>query len=264
MKNTIKSKERISWMFAHGSKYSGAGFLSLYAILDEKGQRETGGRTGRVAFVAGKKLGSAPLRNRAKRRLREAAYQAGAPWKGYDVVFVARQGILKTDFSTTLGTVRRLGGLLEQGGQEADTLIYESQAKGEGDGHSLPLALSADETHKAGAEDGLLEGQTLHQEAPFGAPEDAGAGSNGKGRRRTILSVLVGIPRHLAIVCIKVYRHVISPLLPPSCRYIPTCSEYAMVAFDRFGFLKGLWLSVKRVGRCHPFCPGGYDPVPEK
>ncbi|MCL2528778.1 MAG: membrane protein insertion efficiency factor YidD [Coriobacteriia bacterium] len=72
------------------------------------------------------------------------------------------------------------------------------------------------------------------------------------------------MPRHLALVCISIYRHAISPLLPPSCRYVPSCSEYASIAIKRFGFLRGTWLSVKRVGRCHPFRPGGYDPVPEE
>ncbi|MDR2672327.1 MAG: membrane protein insertion efficiency factor YidD [Coriobacteriales bacterium] len=63
--------------------------------------------------------------------------------------------------------------------------------------------------------------------------------------------------------CITIYRHAISPLFPPSCRFTPTCSEYALLAFQRFGFIKGLWLSLRRIGRCHPFCEGGFDPVPE-
>ncbi|MDR1421388.1 MAG: membrane protein insertion efficiency factor YidD [Coriobacteriales bacterium] len=62
--------------------------------------------------------------------------------------------------------------------------------------------------------------------------------------------------------CITLYRRAISPLLPPSCRYVPTCSEYALIAFQRYGFFKGFWLSLKRIGRCHPWHPGGYDPVP--
>ncbi|MDR2196964.1 MAG: membrane protein insertion efficiency factor YidD [Coriobacteriales bacterium] len=66
----------------------------------------------------------------------------------------------------------------------------------------------------------------------------------------------------MALFCITMYRRVLSPLLPPSCRYIPTCSEYALIAFQRYGFLKGFWLSLKRISRCHPWHPGGYDPVP--
>lgn len=66
----------------------------------------------------------------------------------------------------------------------------------------------------------------------------------------------------LLIWLIRGYRFLISPLFPPSCRFQPTCSQYAMQAVERFGVLKGSWLSVKRIMRCHPFHPGGYDPVP--
>lgn len=58
------------------------------------------------------------------------------------------------------------------------------------------------------------------------------------------------------------YQKVISPFLPPSCRFYPTCSEYSRVSFIRHGFLRGLWLSVTRIVRCNPWNPGGFDPVP--
>jgi len=61
---------------------------------------------------------------------------------------------------------------------------------------------------------------------------------------------------------IRAYQRFISPALPPSCRFYPTCSEYAWQAIDRYGALKGSWLAVKRVVRCNPLNPGGYDPVP--
>lgn len=61
---------------------------------------------------------------------------------------------------------------------------------------------------------------------------------------------------------IRFYRVFISPLSPPSCRYIPTCSEYAMTAVERYGVRRGGWLAIKRILRCHPFHEGGYDPVP--
>ncbi|MFX3633625.1 MAG: membrane protein insertion efficiency factor YidD [Candidatus Pristimantibacillus sp.] len=58
------------------------------------------------------------------------------------------------------------------------------------------------------------------------------------------------------------YRKVISPHKPPSCRFYPTCSAYAMEALEKHGALQGSWLAAKRIARCHPFHPGGFDPVP--
>jgi putative membrane protein insertion efficiency factor len=67
----------------------------------------------------------------------------------------------------------------------------------------------------------------------------------------------------LLIWLIRGYRMFISPLFPPSCRYQPTCSQYAMQAIERFGPWRGSLMGVRRILRCHPFHPGGYDPVPE-
>ncbi|MCG6962951.1 MAG: membrane protein insertion efficiency factor YidD [Acidobacteria bacterium] len=65
-----------------------------------------------------------------------------------------------------------------------------------------------------------------------------------------------------AAACLRAYKKWISPLLPPACRFSPTCSEYAAEAIGRYGLVKGSWLGLKRLLRCHPFHPGGYDPVP--
>ncbi|WP_338462604.1 membrane protein insertion efficiency factor YidD [Synechococcus elongatus IITB7] len=66
----------------------------------------------------------------------------------------------------------------------------------------------------------------------------------------------------LLMALIQFYRRWISPLTPASCRFYPTCSQYGLEAIDRFGPLKGSWLTIRRILRCHPFHPGGYDPVP--
>lgn len=66
----------------------------------------------------------------------------------------------------------------------------------------------------------------------------------------------------ILLFLVKAYQYLISPMLGPSCRYTPTCSEYAVQALKKYGALKGVWLSVKRVGRCHPWHDGGYDPLP--
>jgi uncharacterized protein len=65
----------------------------------------------------------------------------------------------------------------------------------------------------------------------------------------------------VAIYILRVYKYTLSLLLPPACRFTPTCSEYAIEAISKYGFWKGSVLGMKRLVRCHPFSPGGYDPV---
>lgn len=70
--------------------------------------------------------------------------------------------------------------------------------------------------------------------------------------------------KYFFIYGIKFYRKFISPLTGPNCRFHPTCSAYSLEAFQRFGFLKGFYLTLKRILKCHPFHKGGFDPVPDK
>ena len=69
--------------------------------------------------------------------------------------------------------------------------------------------------------------------------------------------------KQIFIWLIKGYRMFISPMFPPTCRFQPTCSMYAIQAIERFGAFRGCWMAIRRILRCHPFHPGGYDPVPE-
>lgn len=64
------------------------------------------------------------------------------------------------------------------------------------------------------------------------------------------------------LLLVQFYRHCISPFTPPSCRFTPTCSQYALEALRKYGPLKGSWLTIKRLSRCHPWGGSGYDPVP--
>ncbi len=68
--------------------------------------------------------------------------------------------------------------------------------------------------------------------------------------------------RSLVRGAIRFYQLAFSPLLGPACRFYPSCSQYALEAVSRFGVLRGTYLAARRLGRCHPFHPGGYDPVP--
>ena len=74
-----------------------------------------------------------------------------------------------------------------------------------------------------------------------------------------IINVLVGKP---LLILIKAYRYLLSPLFASHCRFHPSCSEYALEAIELHGAIKGGWLSIKRLLRCHPFAQGGLDPVP--
>ncbi len=68
--------------------------------------------------------------------------------------------------------------------------------------------------------------------------------------------------RHLLVALVQAYRLLVSPWLPPACRFHPTCSVYAQEVLVRHGVLRGGWLALRRLARCHPFAPGGYDPAP--
>jgi len=73
--------------------------------------------------------------------------------------------------------------------------------------------------------------------------------------------MMMKIAASLAMTILRIYKYAISPILPPSCRFTPTCSEYAIEAIAKYGIFKGARMGFKRLMRCHPFNSGGYDPV---
>ncbi len=79
---------------------------------------------------------------------------------------------------------------------------------------------------------------------------------------RRLPAVLTDLPRRALVGLIRAYQLVISPALPPACRFTPPCSQYALEAVRRHGALRGSWLALRRLARCHPFNPGGIDAVP--
>jgi putative membrane protein insertion efficiency factor len=80
----------------------------------------------------------------------------------------------------------------------------------------------------------------------------------------TAVRFVVGLPRLLILSLLRLYRAIISPMYGPTCRFYPSCSEYALIAVDRHGVIRGGWLAIRRLLRCHPWNPGGVDPVPPR
>lgn len=76
-----------------------------------------------------------------------------------------------------------------------------------------------------------------------------------------IAEILLGLPRLLALAALTVYRVALSPAIGPACRFAPSCSAYAAEAISKYGVVRGGWAGLRRVARCHPLHPGGFDPV---
>ncbi|PKQ29851.1 MAG: membrane protein insertion efficiency factor YidD [Actinobacteria bacterium HGW-Actinobacteria-10] len=73
---------------------------------------------------------------------------------------------------------------------------------------------------------------------------------------------MLRLPGKIAVMLIRIYQKMVSPLFPPSCRFTPTCSSYAITSIERYGAMRGGWMAIRRISRCHPWNPGGFDPVP--
>ena len=79
-----------------------------------------------------------------------------------------------------------------------------------------------------------------------------------------MLPWLLRLPRTVLVTGVRAYQRCLSPALPPACRFTPSCSAYAVTALERYGAVRGTWMALRRLARCHPWNPGGYDPVPDR
>ena len=108
MKGTIKSNDEISFLFNVGKRINTTNMIALVSADQALFKKKPENHGGRIAVIAGKRLGSVPQRNRAKRRIREAARLAQAPWSGFDVVLIAREAILQADFTTIVKDMNKV------------------------------------------------------------------------------------------------------------------------------------------------------------
>lgn len=107
----------------------------------------------------------------------------------------------------------------------------------------------------------MCQEHATHDQGKLTGPEDLERTSDG-GLQDAQALVRPGLLAAWGIAMVRFYQRALSPLLPPMCRYRPTCSSYMVEALRRYGFFKGGYLGLKRLLRCHPLRPGGYDPVP--
>lgn len=179
----------------------------------------------------------AVARNRIKRQVREFFRLNTSRWpQGLDLLFIARQGAAQAERSQLRDDLKRAGRKLKA------RASGEPEAVGSGPGGPV-----AAERRPAAAEASVPDSSPLPAEA-CGADH--------------LFRLIQQGPGRLALGFIRFYQRFISPLTPPACRFWPTCSNYAAQAIRAHGFWRGSWLTARRLLRCHPFHPGGYDPVP--
>jgi putative membrane protein insertion efficiency factor/ribonuclease P protein component len=195
-------------------------------------------RRSRLGVTVSKKVGSAVVRNRIKRQVREFFRHNADRWpSGLDYLFIARPGAAGLSRAELRADLARAGrNLLERSNQRPPS------ESGPGPARSVK------------------------------EPAMAVPWSNGPAQpAEEIYAFLIELGRliqrglaRLALLFIFVYQRCISPLAPPCCRFRPTCSSYAAQAIRFHGFWQGSWLTFRRLLKCHPWHPGGYDPVPPR
>lgn len=214
-----------------------------------------------------RKVGSAVVRNRLKRRVREFFRHNAHNWpQGLDLVFIARHSAgerSKLDMASDLEKIgqKLMNSRIKQSGDRPGTngpsrMAGQSPGKpGEISVQGAASGLTAESRNEPAAKDTT---PASFDSAYYGPPLN-------NGDWLSELSLALGrLPSRLALGFIFFYQKCISPMLPPCCRFRPTCSCYAAEAVKTHGFWRGSYLAGRRILKCHPFHPGGYDPVPPK
>ncbi len=194
--------------------------------------RKNGLAHSRLGVTVTKKIGGAVLRNHLKRRVRELFRLNGRFWpQGLDILFIAKARAAEASAAE-----------LREALAEADRGLTASSHPSAQSGPAEPLSPAASEGSKESS-----------RPTPFG-----------RGALTAPLDFLQWALGRLALGFIFIYQRGVSPWLPPVCRFYPSCSHYAASAIKIHGFWRGSYLGARRLLRCHPLNPGGYDPVPPK
>lgn len=235
----------------------------------------------RLGVTVTKKVGSAVTRNRLKRRVREFFRICVHRWpQGLDLVFIARHHAGARSSSELAADLEKIDQKLRRFHPEkqAEDRPQASGPGGEVKMHLEPTGgckpVAARAANTADPADSLRNEARIPEPVPAGSEETPAAFTSApdfsrppfeSGNWLSELSMaLWRLPSRLALGFIFFYQKCISPMLPPSCRFRPTCSSYAAEAVKIHGFWHGSYLAGRRLLKCHPFHPGGYDPVPPK
>jgi len=219
----------------------------------------------RAAFVVPKKQGKAVLRNRLRRQVRECyrlhEMRASESLRGWNLIFLTTPATAAADAAAVSAAIESvLGRLLARaGGRPAPPLIAYVQ----------PRAPADSGCAEGGPGDNGLGGHgpgisaACHEAVcPAGGGETASSTGVTEARETLAQGWSPLSPAGLALTLISLYQRFVSPGMPPSCRFYPTCSRYTYEAIELHGLWRGGFLGLCRVCRCHPWNAGGFDPVP--